>query len=123
PEYVGLGEGQPPTAPRGALVILATTFSLPSIGATRSRPRTLSSCEEQRVRIRMKIMIVEDDSLLALALEEQLRLAGHEIVGPLYDYGEALTRATDERPEVAIVDGEIPNAEARTNLIWSFSGL
>ncbi len=71
----------------------------------------------------MKIMIVEDDSLLALALEEQLRLAGHEIVGPLYDYGEALTRATDERPEVAIVDVEIPNAEERTRLIWSFSGL
>src|SRR5512138_76401 len=78
---------------------------------------------KRRVRRRMKIMIVENDSLLALALEEQLRLAGHEIVGPLYDYGEALMRARDERPSVAIVDVEISNAEERTKLVWSLSGL
>ncbi len=71
----------------------------------------------------MKILIVEDESLLALALEEQLRGAGHEIVGPVYDYTTALALATSQRPALAIVDVEIANAEERTRLIWSLSGL
>lgn len=71
----------------------------------------------------MKILIVEDDSLLALALEEQLQSAGHEIVGPVYEYSKALVLATEERPDLAIVDLEIANAEERTRLVWSLSGL
>ncbi len=71
----------------------------------------------------MKILIVEDDSLLALALKEQLETAGHEIVGPVYEYSKALVLATEERPDLAIVDLEIANAEERTRLVWSLSGL
>lgn len=71
----------------------------------------------------MKILIVEEDSLLALALEEHLRAAGHDIVGPVYDYSKALALATEERPALAIVDVEISNAEERTRLIWSLNGL
>lgn len=71
----------------------------------------------------MKILIVEDDSLLALALKEQLETAGHEIVGPVYEYSKALVLATEERPDLAIVDLEIANADERTRLVWSLSGL
>lgn len=71
----------------------------------------------------MKILIVEDESLLALALEEQLQNAGHEVVGPVIDYAHALALATEQRPALAIVDMEISNAEERTRLVWSLSGL
>lgn len=70
----------------------------------------------------MKLLIVEHESLLALALAEQLRLAGHTIVGPSYDFGEAMDLATSQQPQLAIVDIEIGNVDERTRLVWSLSG-
>jgi DNA-binding response OmpR family regulator len=50
-----------------------------------------------------RIMIVEDDVLLALDLADALRGAGLEILGPFASIDTAL-RALADRPDVAILD-------------------
>nr|MBO2490060.1 hypothetical protein [Gammaproteobacteria bacterium] len=71
----------------------------------------------------MKILVVEHESLLALALEEQLRAAGHDVLGPVRAYDEALTFARMQRPTLAIVDIDISNAEERARLVCTLNGL
>lgn len=52
----------------------------------------------------MRILIVEDDPILALLNAEALEEEGHEIVGPAYDETEALRLAKDFPVDVAFVD-------------------
>ncbi|WP_095093304.1 response regulator [Pseudomonas sp. Irchel 3A5] len=52
----------------------------------------------------MRILIVEDDPILALLNAEALEEEGHEIVGPAYDEIEALRLAKDFPVDVAFVD-------------------
>ena len=52
----------------------------------------------------MRILIVEDEGLVSLALEWTLKVAGHTILGPAGSVGEgiALTRAA--APDLALLD-------------------
>lgn len=52
----------------------------------------------------MRILIVEDEMLLALQIEEDLVRAGHEVVGMAESLPAALRLAAREEPEVALVD-------------------
>lgn len=52
----------------------------------------------------MRILLIEDDALVAMAAEFSLRAAGHEIIGPFYRADAALDAAHLERPDVATVD-------------------
>jgi CheY-like chemotaxis protein len=52
----------------------------------------------------LKILIVEDEFLLAWSLEEDLRSAGHSIVGPFAELARALEAARRERFDLAILD-------------------
>ncbi len=52
----------------------------------------------------MKILIVEDEALLAMELESEVEDAGHEIVGIAADSKEAIELANKALPQFAFVD-------------------
>jgi two-component system, response regulator PdtaR len=52
----------------------------------------------------MRILIVEDDPIIALAAEFTLTEAGHEVFGPFVSEQSALAAAADLKPDVALVD-------------------
>lgn len=56
----------------------------------------------------MRVLIAEDDPLLALALAERVRRLGHEPVGPAADGGEAVELARLERPDLYLFDIDMP---------------
>ncbi|MBU9697309.1 response regulator [Rhodobacteraceae bacterium HSP-20] len=51
-----------------------------------------------------RILIVEDEFLIAMCIEDELREAGHEVVGIAARYETAVAMARAERPDLAIVD-------------------
>jgi two-component system, response regulator PdtaR len=53
---------------------------------------------------RVRILIVEDEALIALCAAEALEEAGYEIAGIAADMPEALRLAAAERPDAALVD-------------------
>ncbi|MFL5335130.1 MAG: response regulator [Geminicoccaceae bacterium] len=52
----------------------------------------------------MRILIVEDEALIALELAESLEHDGHEVVGPAATMAEALALCKAEPPELAVLD-------------------
>ncbi|MFC5567044.1 response regulator [Rubellimicrobium aerolatum] len=52
----------------------------------------------------MRVMIVEDEALVALEIEGMLGLAGHEAVAQADDLPSAVAGAEAERPDLALVD-------------------
>ena len=52
----------------------------------------------------LRILIVEDEILIALELESLLQDAGHEVVGVAASSEEALSAGADCRPDLAFVD-------------------
>lgn len=52
----------------------------------------------------MKVLIVEDEPLIALSLAAELKLAGHEVLGPSGDADEALCLAGEHRADIALID-------------------
>ena len=52
----------------------------------------------------MRILLIEDEALIALDAETSLIAAGHEVIGPYKTRGDALEAAAREKPDIAIVD-------------------
>ncbi|WP_183851371.1 response regulator [Rhizobium sp. BK379] len=52
----------------------------------------------------MRVLIVEDEALLALELESEIEIAGHHVVGQAASSVEAKDIAERERPDFAFVD-------------------
>lgn len=52
----------------------------------------------------MRVLIVEDEPLIAMSLAAELRLAGHEVLGPSGDAAEALCLAGEQEAELALID-------------------
>jgi DNA-binding NarL/FixJ family response regulator len=52
----------------------------------------------------MKVMIVQDRVLADLGLEDEIKLAGHAVIGSIYRFDEALHQAETQRPDVALID-------------------
>jgi CheY-like chemotaxis protein len=52
----------------------------------------------------MRILVVEDEALLAMHLEDLLAALGHEICGAAADAAGALALAERERPDLALMD-------------------
>jgi two-component system, response regulator PdtaR len=59
----------------------------------------------------MRVLIAEDDPLIALALAERLRSLGHEPVGPAADGKHAVELARDSPPDLYLFDFEMPNLD------------
>lgn len=67
----------------------------------------------------MRVLVAEDDPLIALALAERLRSLGHEPIGPARDGAEAVELARGTAPDLYLFDVEMPNLdglEAATRL-------
>ncbi|MES2711776.1 MAG: response regulator [Pseudomonadota bacterium] len=52
----------------------------------------------------MKILIVEDNCLLAFFVEDLLREAGHDIIGPAASYEEAIRLINIDSPDMGLLD-------------------
>lgn len=52
----------------------------------------------------MRVLIVEDEPLIAMSLAAELELAGHDVLGPLSDAAEALCLAGEQEAELALID-------------------
>ena len=52
----------------------------------------------------MILLVAEDEALVALVLELELRGAGHEVLGPAATPEEALALVERTRPELALID-------------------
>jgi CheY-like chemotaxis protein len=52
----------------------------------------------------LRVLVVEDEFLVAMLLEDMLGELGHRVIGPVADAAEALAMAQREEMEVAILD-------------------
>jgi two-component system, response regulator PdtaR len=52
----------------------------------------------------MRILVVEDEALVAMALADCLEDAGHEVVGPAATVDEAMALCEARTPELALLD-------------------
>jgi DNA-binding response OmpR family regulator len=52
----------------------------------------------------MDILVVEDETLVAFALEWALRIAGHQVLGPVDSVGDAIDLCRERRPDFALID-------------------
>jgi response regulator NasT len=59
----------------------------------------------------MRVLIAEDDPVLALGLAERLRALGHEPVGPAHDGEAAVTMALETRPDLLLLDVQMPRLD------------
>jgi len=59
----------------------------------------------------MRILIAEDEPIIALALAERLRQLGHEPLGPARDGLEALDAARAEHPDLYLFDIDMPRLD------------
>jgi two-component system, response regulator PdtaR len=59
----------------------------------------------------MKVLVAEDDPLIALALAERVRSLGHEAIGPARDGAEAIELARTSAPDLYLFDIEMPHVD------------
>ena len=59
----------------------------------------------------MKVLIAEDDPVIALGLAERVRTLGHEALGPAADGTQALALARADTPDLYLFDIEMPNLD------------
>jgi CheY-like chemotaxis protein len=57
------------------------------------------------VMVALRVLVVEDEGMIALALEEVLELMGHEVCGWASTEAEAVASAHQTNPDLIIVDG------------------
>jgi len=59
----------------------------------------------------MRVLVAEDDPLIALALAERLRSLGHEPLGPAPDGAAAIELARATSPDLYLFDVEMPEVD------------
>jgi len=59
----------------------------------------------------VRVLIAEDDPVIALALVERVRSLGHEPLGPVGDGEHAVAEATATRPDLYLFDIEMPKLD------------
>jgi DNA-binding NarL/FixJ family response regulator len=64
-------------------------------------------------RSRPVCMLVEDEALIALALEDGLAEAGYEIAGPFASCADALASLAERVPDVAILDATLKDGSCQ----------
>ena len=61
---------------------------------------------------RMRVLIVEDEALVAMELEGMLGLAGHEAVAQADDLSSAVEAAEAVKPDLALVDIQLAQGDS-----------
>ena len=64
----------------------------------------------------MKVMVVQDRVLADLGLEDEIRMAGHIVIGSIARSAEAIHQASVHRPEVALIDLDRLSSEEACDL-------
>jgi DNA-binding response OmpR family regulator len=64
----------------------------------------------------MKILVVEDEPLLALTLAEELASVGHTVLGPAKTVAEGLDIIEADKPELAILNINLADGSKGTEL-------
>ena len=59
----------------------------------------------------MRVLVAEDDPLIALGLSERLRSLGHEPIGPVTDGEQAIELARESLPDLYLFDIEMPKVD------------
>jgi two-component system, response regulator PdtaR len=59
----------------------------------------------------MRVLVAEDDAVIALGLAERLRTLGHEPIGPVNDGAQAVATAKESHPDLYLFDIEMPNLD------------
>ena len=59
----------------------------------------------------MKVLIAEDDPVIAMGLAKRLRSLGHEPIGPAGDGEEAIALAKENLPDLYLFDIEMPTVD------------
>ena len=59
----------------------------------------------------MRVLVADDQPLIALALAERVRSLGHEAIGPAADGAEAVELARETSPDLYLFDVEMPNLD------------
>ena len=62
----------------------------------------------------LRVLIAEDDPLVAITLSDQLAELGHTVTAVASDGQEAIDMATREPPELALLDIKMPNVDGIT---------
>jgi two-component system, response regulator PdtaR len=60
----------------------------------------------------MRVLVVEDDFLIASSLARELEIAGHTVLGPVSCSRDAIALAESERPQVALLDLDLEHQKA-----------
>lgn len=63
-----------------------------------------------------RVLICEDEPLIALDLEQMVYDVGHEPLGPVRNFADALEAADSARPAVAIIDLNLADGATGANL-------
>ena len=58
-----------------------------------------------------RVLVVEDESVVAVGVREMIQDAGHEVVGVARSGEEAISLAQQTRPDAAIVDAKLPGID------------
>ena len=66
----------------------------------------------------MRILIVEDEMLVALSMGDTLSEAGHIVVGCAREEGMAMQLADSARPQLALVDLKLARGESGAVVAW-----
>lgn len=61
---------------------------------------------------RRKILVVEDDALIAMELGERLDELGYEVVGPAQSIDEAERLVAGQKPDAALLDANLAGASS-----------
>lgn len=71
----------------------------------------------------MRILVVEDNVILALCVSNTLVDAGHEVIGPAKTAAEGLHLAQLTRPDLALLNIDLGSEAKGTHLAWMLSSL
>lgn len=70
----------------------------------------------------MDVLVVEDEFLVAMAMEDCLRRAGHRVIGPARRSADALAHVARSRPDLAVVDIRLADGDSGTELAAELEG-
>ena len=65
----------------------------------------------------VRILIAEDDALIAMFLEELLNSMGHEVCAIVFDQSEAIAAAAQHAPDLMIVDEGLRDSSGITAVV------
>lgn len=85
-------------------IAIPATWQAVEQSSDRAAGSDAAACQTADPRRRLRILLVEDESLIALMIEEAIVGMGHSVVGPFADLDSALAAAGREQFDLALLD-------------------